>query len=314
MIPGTFSVARRALLLAAAFACVQVGCAQPFATWSELLPVWASHGGLNIKTEFDRPLVTRGDLTLRMDVFSPAAADAPTPAVVLIHGGFWVYGDRWYMHDWAADLATEGYTAVSIDYRLISQGGQYPAPVADVLAAIVYLRDHAAELNIDPQQISLFGVSAGAHLALLAGMASDDSVFDPTWPAGQSADVRAIVEIYGPTDFTLNPQTAAQWQLDLVASFLGGTQDQIPQRWEEASPANYARADGPPVFILHGTADPIVPIAQAQALRDALQAAGQPYQYVEVPGAGHFWGSDWASPEVQSHLGEILQFLATPSP
>jgi acetyl esterase/lipase len=296
-------------LLAAFITCEQFGCSQPFATLSEIMPVCAANGGLPVQMEFDRPFADCDGLVLRMDVFRPTSADQPTPAVVLLHGGFWTYGERWFMHDWAVDLATQGYAAASIDYRLLWQGGQYPAPVADVLAAVAHLREHAAELNIDPQRIALFGASAGAHLALLAGMAADASIFDATWPPGQSASVTAIVDIYGPTDFTLDPQTAQPWQLDLVANLLGGTADEQPQRYQEASPASHARADGPPVLILHGTADPIVPIAQARALRDALEAAGQACQYIEVPGASHFWGSAWTSPEVQQHREAILQFL-----
>jgi len=298
-------------LLAASTLCGQFGCSQPFATLSEIMPVWAANGGLAVQMELDRPFADRDGLVLKMDVFRPTSADQPAPAVVLVHGGFWTYGERWFMHDWAADLATQGYAAASIDYRLLWQGGQYPAPVADVLAAVAYLREHAEELNIDPQRIALLGASAGAHLALLAGMAADASMFDTTWPAGQSAGVAAIVDIYGPTDFTRDPQTAQPWQLDLVANLLGGTADEQPRRYQEASPASYARADGPPVLILHGTADPIVPIDQARAFRDALQGVGQPCQYIEVPDAGHFWGSVWTSPEVQQHREAVLEFLAT---
>ncbi len=297
------------LLLMAVVAIAPTACVQPFATWFELLPVSSAIGDLNIQTELDRPFVTERNQVLHMDVFRPEGLDQPTPAVVLVHGGFWVFGDRWYVHDWAADLAQHGYVAVSIDYRLLPDGGRYPAPVTDVLAAVSHLRDHAAELSVDPDRIALFGVSAGAHLVLLAGMADDVSLFDPNQPAGESARIRAIVEIYGPTDFTLSPTNASPWQDDLVSDFLGGRQDEVPERWREASPVSYARADGPPVFVLHGTIDDIVPVTQAHLLRDALEAAGQVHEYFEVPDVGHWWGSDWDSPPAQAHRAGILRFL-----
>jgi len=285
------------------------GCTRELASYFEVLPVYEAYGRLRVQAELDRPFATRDHLTLRMDVFRRADTDAPTPVVVLIHGGFWVYGDRWYMHDWATDLAQQGYAAATVDYRLLSQGGQYPACVTDVLAAIAHLREHAAELNIDAERLALFGVSAGGHLALLAGLADDVNIFDPTVPAGESANVRAIVDIYGPTDFTADAETALAWQRQLLTSVLGCDQSDDPDRWREASPVTYARSDGPPVLILHGTADPIVPPSQAHALRDALEAAGQPCTFIEVADAGHFWGSMWYTGWVQRYRADILQFL-----
>ena len=278
-------------------------------TYFEMLPVALTYGGLQIDAVYDRPYADRGGKTLGLDVFYPTGTSEPLPTVVLIHGGFWLYGEKWYMHDWAADLAEQGYTAASIEYRVIPEGGIYPEPVKDVLDAVSYLRDHATELHVDPERIALFGVSAGAHLALLAGMAKDTSVFDQAWPAGTSAQVRAIVDIYGPTDFTVDQSTADSWQPWLVNKLLGNPGPDWDRLAREASPVTYVRADGPPVFILHGDRDPIVPVTQARLLRDALQDVGEPYQYHEAPDAGHFWGSFWTSEPVQAYRAAILQFL-----
>ena len=95
----------------------------------------------------------------------------------------------------------------------------------------------------------------------------------------------------------------------LMTAFLGATQAEDPQHWREASPITYVRADGPPVLIIHGLFDGIVSVTQAHALRDAMQAAGQPYRYIQVPDAGHWWGSLWFSPWAQRHRADILQFL-----
>ena len=286
------------------------GCGGPLAPVLEFLPVSLAYGGLDVDVELARPFADRGDHVLKMDVFRPAGSVPPTPAVILVHGGFWLFGDPSGMDDWAADLAGQGYAAMSVDYRLLQEGGAYPEAVKDVLAAVGHVRRHAGELNVDPERIALFGVSAGAHLALLAGMAEDASIFDSAWPIGESAAVRAIVDVYGPTDFTVDPATAEPWQYLLVRAFLGADQDADPDQWREASPISYARPDGPAVLILHGTADPIVPLSQAQTLRDALDAAGQRYQYIEILGASHFWGSAWPSPVPQSQRSGILSFLA----
>lgn len=298
------------MLIASAAGLSAAGCGISLPSLGELLPVLLAAGQLNVRADINRPYVTVAGRTLTMDMFAPRESVSPTPAVVLIHGGFWLAGSRTDLQDWAADLANHGCLAATIDYRLLPDGGVYPAPVADVLAAIRYLRDHAGELNIDSQRIAVFGVSAGAHLALLAGLAEDASIFDPAWPSNTSAGVRAVVEIYGPTDFTADPAGAQPWQLLLIAWLLGGPGAAAPQRLAEASPINHVRADGPPVFMLHGTADPIVPIEQARAMRDALMNAGEAYEYFEIPDAGHFWGSYWWSEPAQRHRDDILRFLA----
>lgn len=293
----------------ALLAVAQAACVQPFATFFEFLPLVVSGRELTFDTQFDRVFATRGELQLKMDLFQPVGVDRPTPAIVLVHGGSWTFGERWFLHDWAADLALQGYTAASVEYRLIPEGGQYPAPVADVLAAVTHLRAGAAELNVDPERIALFGCSAGAHLSLLAGLAGDPSVFDPTLPSNESANIRAIVGFYGPTDFTVDSASAEPWQVELVADFLGGFQDEIPDRYREASPVTYVRPDGPPVLLIHGVLDSVVPVSQGRLLRDALAAVGQEHLFIELPGAGHFWATFWDSDPAQRLRESILQFL-----
>jgi acetyl esterase/lipase len=285
------------------------GCTEVLSGILEFLPVSLAVDISSVDVEFDHPFVERRDHTLRMDIFRPLQATEPAPVVVLIHGGAWVRGERWHMHDWALDLAGQGYLAVSVDYRVLNEGGMYPAPVADVLAAIAYIRSHSGEWNADPTRVTVFGVSAGAHLALLAGLAKDPSIFDPTWPPGESAGIRAVVEINGPTDFTVPVATGAKWQDELLSAFLGCSQSECPERWREASPVSYVRTDGPAVLILHGALDPIVPVSQAHSLRDALEAVGQPFSFIEIPRALHFWGSQWTSEWAQRHRSNILQFL-----
>ncbi|MBI4580527.1 MAG: hypothetical protein HY718_12540 [Planctomycetes bacterium] len=121
------------------------GCGGPGENMVELLPVAGRYRGLEVSIEFGRPFVSRDDRILVMDVFRPARrgdpasssqaigqaeADKPLPALVLAHGGFWLYGERAYMTDWAADLAEQGYLAASIDYRLIPEGGQYTSTLS----------------------------------------------------------------------------------------------------------------------------------------------------------------------------------------
>jgi dipeptidyl aminopeptidase/acylaminoacyl peptidase len=171
------------------------------------------------------------------------------------------------------------------------------------------VRDNAADLNVDADRVGLLGRSAGGYLVLLAGMPDDVSLFDPSWPQGQSADVRTVVAVYGPADFTVDERTADPWQVLLVTWFMGTPQSEAPPLWAEASPTSYARADGPPVLIIHGAHDQIVPVSQARSLARAMEAAGQPYEFLELPYGSHVVGSEWWQLASQLYRPHILRFL-----
>lgn len=254
-----------------------------------------------------------GGQILRYDLFTPADAKndpAGRPLIIVIHGGYWRRGDRGEIADFAYDFAAHGYVAASIDYRLADGRTFFPAQPVDVLTAIRYFREHASELFIDPNRIALFGRSSGAHAALLAGMTTDASVFDSTRPQGESPNIRAIVNLFGPTDLTADPATAEAWQVETVENMLGVPLAEAGSLLLAASPIAYARADGPAILTIHGDADTIVPVSQGRSLDAVLTAAGQRHQYVEVPGMGHIDGGLWSLPFAQNYRATIFAFLA----
>jgi len=80
---------------AAAIVLMPLACGSPGATCFELFPVWLANAGREVQMEFDRPFAIEQGQILMMDVFRPADMEGPTPVVVLIHGGFWLFGERW---------------------------------------------------------------------------------------------------------------------------------------------------------------------------------------------------------------------------
>src|SRR6185436_16754791 len=96
----------------------------------------------------------------------------PTPAVVVVHGGAWMHGDPSQAAGNALHFARRGISTVSISYRL-APAHRFPAPLDDVHHGIRWVRAHADELGIDPSRMALLGLSAGAHLTLLAHLARD---------------------------------------------------------------------------------------------------------------------------------------------
>ena len=237
-----------------------------------------------------------------------------TPFVVVIHGGSWKSGDKGDVAEFAYDLAAHGIAAASIEYRLVGRsGGTFPAPVVDTLDAIDFLRSKAADYNLDANRIGVMGVSAGGHLALMAGLPGDVSAFDPARTGPRGYAISAIVNIEGPTDFTVDPATYSSRQIKLVEGFLGKTiaEDADGSLRRAASPVMYARADGPPVLTIHGTIDGTVPFSQAELLQTALANVGETHQFHPVVDMDHIPGAVWLGPWVQGYRGVYLDFLKT---
>jgi len=247
--------------------------------------------------------------TLRGDVYRPAWADGPTPLIIVIFGGSWRNGDRSQLQEFAYDFAANGYAAAAIDYRPAGGDDVFPAQVVDVLRAIQFFRVHAGVYNIDPDRMATFGASSGGHLALMAGLPADASVFDPGLPSDLTASVKAVVNFFGPTDLTVEPPAGFAFQIPVVENFLGAPFEEAGALRAAASPVRYVRPDGPPVFILHGTGDGLVPVSQARLLRDALDGAGVENVYIEVPSLPHIIGAVWFLPPAQIHRGALFGFL-----
>jgi len=252
---------------------------------------------------------TRGGQELQYDLYRPMDDAGPRPLVVLVHGGSWRSGERTDLIEWCYDLAAHGYAATTIDYRLTKNGVVFPAPVSDVLAAIRFFRGQAVTCGIDASRVAVFGMSAGGQLALLAGLTNDASVFDSDRPAGESAGVKCVLDLFGPTDFTVDPSTVEPDQIQRVERYLGKSIAEAGELLRVASPITYVRTDGPPVLVIHGDSDMTVPVDQARRLIAAMNAVGEANVYLEVPGMDHIPGAIWQGEFAQGYRSTVLDFL-----
>jgi acetyl esterase/lipase len=242
---------------------------------------------------------------LRLDVYVPDAPQVPggSPAVVAIHGGGWRGGSRTDYGRSLTPLVRAGLVVVAVDYRLSRPGApSWPENLDDVREAVRWVRQHADDYGIDPDRIAAMGASAGAHLALLLGSASDIDI--PRGP-GDPSRVGAVIDFFGPTDLKAlhDTQLGAKTAIELL---LGGSPSKLPRRSDSASPLRYVAPGNPPVLIVHGSDDLLVPIGQSRALADALERADVPHRLVVVEGARHGFGID-AGP--RSLVPDLLAFL-----
>ncbi len=203
------------------------------------------------------------------DLFMPQGVTS-APVIVLIHGGGWIRGERDEMDGIAERAVEHGYAVLNIDYRLAPQH-PYPAALDDVYAAIEWVHQQATARGLDASRIAVWGYSAGAHLAALAG----------TRDAPASRRPKAVVAGGVPADM-VRASTS-----DLVQKFMGGTLQTLPDRYRQASPLHQVSDDDAPGFYYHGTWDLIVWPGYSEQMRDALNAVGVPAELFLIHGLGH---------------------------
>ena len=218
--------------------------------------------------------------TLLLDVFEPANnTGLPRPGILLIHGGAWNSFDKSTMRPLAHFLALAGYVAIPVDYRLFNNDiNHWPAQLDDVQMAVRWVRANSEKYNIDRNHIGAYGHSAGAQLALLLGMMDTRDNSDPAL-AKYSSKVQAVVDAAGPTDFTTQTDKDG---IQYMTSFLNADFAKHPEVWRDASPISHVAKSNAPILIIHGTNDEMIPVAEADALNEALKKAGATVQYLRL--------------------------------
>lgn len=229
---------------------------------------------------------------VQMDIFRPAGAGGVNPTVLAIHGGGFRAGKRTSYHPLCIKLALRGYTCATMSYRLAPRN-QFPAPVEDAKAAVRFLRANVKKYGVDPAHIGVTGGSAGGYLALMVGLTGPLKIFEGSGPnLEQSSAVQAVVDFYGPTDFTQSYGKSVDAH-EVLPLFLGGDLAHNRQEHVVSSPLYYVTPMAPPILAVHGTKDNYVAYEQSLWLMSKLASAGVEAELETLTGAGHgFKGAD----------------------
>jgi len=228
---------------------------------------------------------------LKLDLARPGKGKGPYPALVFIHGGGWFAGSR--QTTYIKRAAERDYVAMSVDYRLTSvkDGPKtkypFPAQLHDIKCAVRWLRANAEKYRIDPARIGAFGLSAGGHLALLLGLTdSSDGIEGDCGYLNFSSRVQAVVNLSGPTDLASFFETR-HVDKNKIMWLIGGSLEEMPDKYRQASPTTYVSGDDPPVLTVHGDQDKTVPPQQAQLLDRKMKEIGVSHTLIMQKEVGH---------------------------
>jgi acetyl esterase/lipase len=225
----------------------------------------------------------------KLDFCEPIGASTPRPGVLLLHGGGWTAGDKSEEKSICASLASQGFVAASVNYRLASSSpyahpdpkDMWPAQLVDVQLAVRWMRAQAKQLGLDSTRLCAQGYSTGAHLAVFLGVLARIQPGDEAGLlANQSPKVSCVVDNYGPVDLTKVDYTST----NAYFALFGAAYQSNPAILKDASPIYDVSPQSVPMLIVQGTRDTIVPQAQALELQQALQLNHVPVQYISYDG------------------------------
>lgn len=214
------------------------------------------------------------------DIYLPENRTTSTPLIIMIHGGFWAYGDKTDMNDlvlMAKTLAPD-YAVVNMNYRLATtNSNHYPTQLDDISLVIQELKNKKSEYQISDDYYFI-GVSAGGHLSLLYSYKEDID-----------HDIKAVCSIVGPTDF-LDPSyhdSNDPFFQSVALQFLGYTYEENPSLYQEVSATQHIDEYDAPTILFYGDKDELVPLSQAGRLETGLIDAYIPYEYYVLENIGH---------------------------
>lgn len=263
---------------------------------------WAARAAGQYSVSPNITYLTENNVELKLDIFRRKDTSTPQPTMISIHGGGWVGGTRDGLLFLIMPWFEMGWNVVNVDYRM-AHVSTAPAAVEDCLCALRWVGAHAQTYGIDLNKLVLNGDSAGGHLSLTTGIIPESAGLDHECPGGPMPKVAAIVNWYGIVD--VNDLLEGPNQRSYAVTWLGSAtnRDDIARR---VSPLTYIRPGLPPIFTVHGDADPVVPYTQALRLQDALEKAGIPHQLVTVPGGKH---GNFTMDDYVRVFGELRKFL-----
>lgn len=237
------------------------------------------------------------DLTLN---FTPSAIAGVRPCLIVVHGGSWKQGDNSEIAAANNYFANAGYQVVTINYRLAPK---FPSPAQqqDLHSAFKWIRKHAVELKIDTVNFVLMGRSAGASIVLTMAY------------TGNEKGVKGVAAFYGAVDMPWsykNPDNP--WIMDsrkVQRDFLGGTPQQVPERYYAESPLFHVNKESTPTLLAHGCLDAHVWHIQSEMMKKELDKHHVKNYLLTIPWGTHGFEYNLNGPAGQLSMYAVERFF-----
>lgn len=213
----------------------------------------------------------------------------PAPVLVFVPGGAWVHGSRTLQgYALLSHLAEQGWVCLSIDYR-VAPHHRWPRHLIDVKTAIAWAHANVDKYGGNRNFVAVAGCSAGGHLAALAGLTGGDPELSADLPQGCDTSVDAVVGVYGRYDWQDRSTPERVQFVDFLERVVVNKKlDRHPEVYRKASPIARVHPKAPPFLVVHGSADTVIPVAQARDFVEQLRSvSSSAVGYLELPGAGH---------------------------
>lgn len=261
----------------------------------------------NIRVKYNFVYGVDNGRDLEADIFLPKIIpEKPRPAIIFLHGGSWMFGRPSQFHAHAAYLAEKyDFFAMSLDYRS-SIEARFPAALQDAKCAVRWLRSRAKDLNIDPEKIAICGGSAGAHLASMVATTGGVQEYEGNGGNQEfSSHVNSGIFLNG--EFDMWDLVEKGSLIQPMRLFIGGTPEEMPDKYDELSSIKRIDKNAPPILFLHGTEDKCVSHEQSLAFYHKLKDLGI-YTEIELyEGKPHSWFN--FEPDKSIVLQRIEKFL-----
>lgn len=203
---------------------------------------------------------------LCLDPIEQVNAERRYPAMLIMAGGAYRWVSEREQEPVAFGYLSRGYSAFSLIYSCAPHS--YPVALREAVMAMIYIRQNAAELNVDPNMVCAMGFSAGGHLlGSLANLYNDGSCEDLIEKSGISPRPDAVVYCYPVVT------TGEKAHAGSAENISGGD----PERARYLSIENNITSDAPPAFIWHTQEDQSVPVRNSLLLASAYEKAGVPF-------------------------------------
>lgn len=244
-----------------------------------------------------------------------AGNEVKLPALLYVQGSAWMVQDQYKRLGVMARFAQRGFVTAILQYR-DSSVATFPAPIEDTKVGVRFLREHAEEYHIDPDNVFLMGDSSGGHTAFIAGFTADEEILDVKDRTDYSSKVNAVVDLYGVSNVVIKedfPGQPGQGKPESPEGLYLGKKD-IYENMEisdQLTCTNYVRAEvpSPPVLLMHGTADPLVGFTQSVRLYKKLMEEGKDAVFYPVEGAVHGDIAFWTEENMDRIEGFLRKYM-----